>query len=118
MTKTGGWRKWITPVLIVVVGGTVIWYINHRNNKWKSEHVHIELKAIETPKGWGYDILADGKPYIHQDFIPAIPGQHSFRSREDALTVGKKVYERVMAGKQPMVTAEEVRAMGIDTTKN
>ena len=113
-TRMGGWRKWITPVLIVVAGSTLIWYINHRRTKWKKEHLFIELRAIQTPKGWGYDILTDGKVFIHQDFIPAVPGQRAFRTREDALTVGKKVYERVMAGKQPMVTAEEVKGMGID----
>jgi hypothetical protein len=81
--------------------------------------VLLELKPIQTSKGWGYDILQDGKIFIHQDIIPAVAGGHGFRSREDALAVGQLVYDRVKAGQMPMVTAEEVRKMGViqDTTE-
>jgi hypothetical protein len=36
-----------------------------------------------------------------------------FRSKEDAMVVGKKVYDRLVAGQMPMVTAKEVQDMSI-----
>jgi hypothetical protein len=113
-------RKWIVPLLILLVLGSLAYWGIQRRNRWKKEHVLVELKAIQTPKGWGYDILTDGKVFIHQNIIPAIPGNYEFRTKEDALAVGQKVYERIMAGQQPMVTEEEVRGMGVvpDSTKH
>ncbi|MBS1664994.1 MAG: DUF4907 domain-containing protein [Bacteroidetes bacterium] len=95
--------------------GVVVGYGIYRRKQWKKEHVYVELKAIQTNKGWGYDILTDGKIFIHQDIVPAIAGGagRGFRTKEDALAVGQKVYERVVAGQMPMVSAEEVKAMGI-----
>jgi len=107
------YRKWIVPLLIVLALAPMLYIGLTRHGKWKKEHVLVELKAIQTPKGWGYDILTDGKVYIHQNIIPAVPGEYGFRTKEDALAVGQKVYERVMAGKMPMVSVEEVKELGV-----
>ena len=116
----GSLRKWILPSVLLLALIFLVYFNLRRHGNWKKEHMLIELKAIQTPKGWGYDILADGKIYIHQNIIPAIPGDYGFRTKEDALAVGKKVYDRVVAGQMPMVSAEEVKAMGVypDTTKH
>jgi Domain of unknown function (DUF4907) len=113
-------RKWIVPLLIVLTLAPLVYIAINRHRKWNKEHVLVELKAIQTPKGWGYDILTDGRIYIHQNIIPAVPGEHGFRTKEDALAVGQKVYERVMAGQMPMVTIEEVKQLGVypDSTKH
>lgn len=106
-------RKGLLYGLIVIAAGA-LFYTGYRIwSKWKKEHVMVELHPIQTPKGWGYDILADGRIFIHQPVIPAIPGDTGFRTKEDALAVGQKVYDRIMAGKMPMVTAKEVQAMGL-----
>jgi hypothetical protein len=113
LIKTAAYRKWIPPVLIVLLGGALIIGIRYYRIKWKKDHVFVELKAIQTPKGWGYDILTDGHPYIHQNFIPAIPGEYGFRTRKDALAVGQIVADRLIKGQTPMVTASEIKEMGI-----
>lgn len=114
MTKTGFLRKWGITILLLLGIGAVVGYNIYRRGKWKKDHVYIELRAIQTPKGWGYDILSDGRIYIHQDIVPAISTNgHGFRTKEDALAVGKKVYDRVVKGEVPMVSAEEIKAMGI-----
>jgi hypothetical protein len=107
-------RKWGLSILLLLGLGGVIAYNIHRRNQWKKDHVYIELRAFQTPKGWGYDILNNGRIYIHQDIIPAISaGGRGFRTKEDALAVGQKVYQRVIAGKMPMISPEEIKAMGI-----
>ncbi len=107
-------RKWGLALLLLLAAGVVVAYGIHRRNQWKKDHVYVELKAFQTSKGWGYDIVWDGRPYIHQDVVPAITSHGwGFRSKEDALAVGQKIYDRVTTGKMPMVTQEEIRAMGI-----
>lgn len=116
----GSLRKWILPIVLLLALTFLVYFNLGRQGRWKKDHVLIELKAIQTPKGWGYDILTDGKIYIHQNIIPAVPGDYGFRTKEDALAVGQKVYERVKKGEMPMVSAEEVAALGVypDTTKH
>jgi hypothetical protein len=108
-----GVRKWIIPSLLLVVLGSLVYFNIRRHNESKKGKMFIELKAIQTPKGWGYDILANGKIFIHQNVIPAIPGGYGFRTKEDALAVGMKVYRRVLDNEIPMVSLEEIKALGV-----
>ncbi len=107
-------RKWALPSVMVVVIGGLIWFNLRRHDAWKKSNAYFELKAIQTDKGWGYDILMDGQRFIHQDVVPAISsGGYGFKTKEDALAVGKMVYDRVISGQLPMVTPKEVDSLGI-----
>jgi Domain of unknown function (DUF4907) len=114
MTKARAFfRKWGLSLamlaVIVVCAGIGI----YRRMRWKKDHMLIEVKAIQTPRGWGYDILTNGHPYIHQDIIPDISGQHGFQSKEEALAVGQKVYDRLVANQVPFISIEEMRQLHI-----
>ena len=113
MTKKRFNRQWIFTGLIAVAAISFFYIAFRQHNQWKKDHILIEIKPIHTFKGWGYNIFTDGKIYIHQDIVPAIPTNRGFRTKEDALAVGKKVYDRLVAGQMPMVTAKEVQEMGI-----
>jgi hypothetical protein len=104
---------WPLTVVLALITCILLYLGWRRHTGWKKDHVLLELRPIQTSKGWGYDILNDGKMFIHQDIIPAVPGGHGFRSKEDALAVGRVVYDRVRAGEMPMVTAAEIEKMGI-----
>jgi len=106
-------RQWIFTVLIVLAAATFFYIAYRQHRQWRKDHILLELKPFQTAKGWGYNIYTDGKLYIHQDIVPALPGNKGFRTREDAMAVGSKVYERLKTGQMPAVTAEEVQAMGI-----
>lgn len=113
MIKTGAFRKWGIPGLIILAIGALAYAGIRMRANWKKDHILVELRPVLTPLGWGYDILTDGKIFIHQNTIPAVSGGHAFRSKEDALQVGKKVVDRLSLGQIPMVTEKEVREMGI-----
>jgi hypothetical protein len=114
MTKTKLFlRKWgLSFVLLAAIIGCV-WIGIYRRRQWKKDHIMVELRAIQTPLGWGYDILTNGHPYIHQNIIPDIRGQHGFQSKEEALAVGQKVYERLVANQIPVISIEEMRQLHI-----
>jgi hypothetical protein len=114
MTNTAGFfRKWGLSLAMLVAIIACVGIGVYRRMQFKKERMLVELKAIQTPLGWGYDILANGQPYIHQDRIPDIPGEHGFQSKEDAMAVGQKVYDRLVANQLPVVSIEEMRALNV-----
>jgi hypothetical protein len=114
MTNTGAFfRKWGLSLAMLAAIGVCVWIGLRRRMQYKKKNVLVELKAIRTPLGWGYDILSDGHPYIHQNFIPDIRGQHGFRTKEEALAVGQKVYDRLLANQLPVISVEEMRQLHV-----
>lgn len=76
--------------------------------------VPVQLSAIRTSRGWGYEIQINHKTYIHQEFVPAIPGRQGFTSKEEALLVGKKVVEKILNGQMPpTLSIPELQQMGV-----
>jgi hypothetical protein len=114
MTKTRAFfRKWALSFVLLAAIIVCVWVGIHRRVQWKKGHFLVELRAIETPLGWGYDILTNGHPYIHQDRIPDIKGEHGFQSKEEALAVGQKVYDRLVKNQIPIVSIEEMRELHV-----
>ncbi|WP_431215205.1 DUF4907 domain-containing protein [Puia sp. P3] len=84
-------RRWGITILLLLGIAAVVVYNVYRRNQYKKDHVYVELRAFHTDKGWGYEILQDGRIYIHQDVVPAIASRGwGFRTKEDALAVGKR----------------------------
>jgi hypothetical protein len=103
-------RFLLIGVLVLVVSVVLV---NHFHQK-KAGQVLVEVKPISSSNGWGYEIIADGKVYIHQEFIPAIPGRHGFKTSDDAVKVGKKVVAKISANQiPPTITVDELKEMGI-----
>jgi hypothetical protein len=114
MTKTGVFfRRWWLSLAMLAAIIVCVWVGINRRMRWKKGHFLVELKAIQTPLGWGYDILTNGHPYIHQNIIPDIRGEHGFQSKEEALAVGQRVYDRLVANQIPVVSIEEMRQLHV-----
>lgn len=75
---------------------------------------NIEIKTFKADYGWGYDILIDGKKYIHQEHIPSVPGNEGFANEQDAKkTAGlmaDKISKNIMP---PSVTPQELDSMKV-----
>jgi Domain of unknown function (DUF4907) len=74
----------------------------------------IEFKVISAPnKTFGYDISVDGKPFIHQDNIPAIGSIEGFKTEEKAKKAAQIVIEKIKTGNGlPAVTVDELARIG------
>ena len=64
--------------------------------------------------GWGYDILMNGKAFVHQPHIPAVAGGKGFSTKEDALKTAnfviKKLEQKIMP---PSLTVQELDSLGV-----
>jgi Domain of unknown function (DUF4907) len=74
----------------------------------------FEFKIISAPhKTFGYDISVDGKPFIHQDNIPATGGIEGFKTEEKAKKAAQLVIEKMKTDNQlPSVTVNELAQIG------
>ncbi len=73
-----------------------------------------EVQVFRTTGGWGYEIITDGKPFIHQPTIPGQPGLVGFASEAQARRVGERVVERLQQEKAlPALTTDELRRLGV-----
>lgn len=72
------------------------------------------VEVFATTGGWGYSILTNGEPIIHQPTIPGQPGIVAFASKEEARRVGERVVEKIQQDKAlPTLTNDELRQLGV-----
>ncbi|HLX90700.1 MAG TPA: DUF4907 domain-containing protein [Puia sp.] len=101
----------VTGLVFIGITAFIVLYLYKRH----SDYIYVQVRATQNASGWGYEILTDGKVYIRQDFVPAIPGRHAFPSREKALRVGKAVLDKIEHKQMPVMTLDELKKMGIIT---
>ncbi|MBS1947200.1 MAG: DUF4907 domain-containing protein [Bacteroidetes bacterium] len=112
-SKTDRFKKNIFPGILIVLG--ILFYTVYCS-QLKREYglVYIQLAPFQTGTGWGYEILANGKTYIRQSFIPAVAGEKNFKTKEDAIAVGNKVIQKMKMGEQlPTISFDELKQLGI-----
>ncbi|MCE5211683.1 MAG: DUF4907 domain-containing protein [Deltaproteobacteria bacterium] len=75
----------------------------------------ISIKIISSiHKTFGYDILIQGKPFIHQPNIPALPGNEGFATGKRARKVAEFVVRKIRKNEMPpAVTVEDLNKMGV-----
>jgi hypothetical protein len=88
-------------------------------NPYENANLTVEVFKIDSidhngSRGWGYDIMNDGKIYIHQPNIPAIMGNNGFSSEEKAQEAGEFVIQKLKNNiVPPSVTPEELDSLGV-----
>jgi methylase of polypeptide subunit release factors len=70
-----------------------------------------KVELFKNGNGWGYDILVNNKPYIHQPFIPALEGQVPFGDKESARKTARLVVDKLKNHKSPGITREELNSI-------
>ncbi len=82
--------------------------------KIKDQNISIKIFKNESPfSGFGYDILMNGKAYVHQPNIPAVAGNNGFTTekaaRRTAELVANKIRRNIMP---PTVDVHELDSIG------
>jgi hypothetical protein len=74
----------------------------------------LSIETIKTELGWGYHILKDGRPFIRQYNIPAIPGNKGFTSEQKAKTAALFILNKIKTGQMPPSTNKaELDSLGL-----
>lgn len=68
----------------------------------------VQLQTFFSGDGWGYDILIDGKVFIHQPTVPAIDTVMPFPDEESARRIGMLVMERLADKKDISVSLSDI----------
>ena len=83
-----------------------------------SAQANIEVKTIELNECWGYEIYKDSTLLIQQKNIPAVQGNHGFKSEKQANDVGNFVANKIKSGVfPPTISKEELNRLGVEVNK-
>jgi hypothetical protein len=77
--------------------------------------ISYSTETFQTEEqGWGYNILKNGKQYIHQPHIPAVQGVKGFSSEEKAATTADYAIYKIHNGIiPPTISSEELDSLGV-----
>ena len=92
----------------------------------KLSHENMDSNAKVTYKvfnsignSFGYEIFIDDKRFIHQTVVPAIQGNHAFKSKKDAQKVAELVTLKIIHGEMPpTVSIKEIEELNLSTQIN
>ena len=84
-----------------------------QNPASKVKPAKLTYKIIRSAMStYGYDILSDGKPMIHQPSIPGMAGNKGFIKKETAEKVAKFAILKIEKGEMPpTIRLEELKKM-------
>lgn len=72
------------------------------------------MKSQDATGGFGYDVMLNGRLYLHQPMIPAVQGLKTFSSEKDAKKMAEfvllKIKNNIMP---PTVSIPEIDSLGI-----
>lgn len=87
---------------------------NNFSGKIETRIFRNDTVAGSNLTGFGYDILVDGKLYIHQPHIPSISGSTGFASEDDAHKTAEYVAQKLReTNALPSLSKEELDKLGI-----
>jgi Domain of unknown function (DUF4907) len=79
-----------------------------------SDSVFQVKDSLGHSKGWGYDLMINGKRVIHQDVIPARGGLNAFATESDAKKVAElAAFKFRTTGQFPTILLQELDSLGI-----
>ncbi len=81
----------------------------------KEDKASLTTQIIKVDSGYGYQIKKNGKPLIRQEFIPAVPGQRSFATSENAKHIAELVKQKLLRGQSPVISIDELKELNINT---
>jgi len=84
------------------------------NDQNLQEGSNTSFSIIQTNDGYGYEVMVNGEKKIHQPDVPAIAGNSSFATKEDARKVARLV-SRKLEEKDglPTITRKELDSLGV-----
>lgn len=99
--------------LVVILAAAIIsagiWITSYyKASKCKAP---FSIRVYEGLNGWGYDIFAGNRLFIHQEHIPGIEGKKGFMNKEQAKNAANLVLRKLEQNVAPTLTTFEVNGI-------
>ncbi len=75
--------------------------------------VSYHLEILQLEHGWGYSITRNGKPFIFQEYVPAVEGNLRFPDRKSARKTGQLVIKKLRNNQLPVISKRELKQVGL-----
>jgi hypothetical protein len=95
-------------IAIAVVISVLIFIFGRHNKKQPATPHQFSYNTFLKQSGWGYEVLVDGKVYIHQDFVPVLPIEKGFRKKEYAEKAATLVMQKLQYNQLPTLTTADL----------
>lgn len=108
-------HKLVLLAALLIAAGSTVFMLTRKPAPVKKI---LSYHCFKTDQGWGYDVTLNHKVIIHQPFIPGVPGQTGFSSKEQADTVARIVIEKIKSGEIPALTHQQLQRLGVLPTQS
>src|SRR5574338_157362 len=95
-------------IAIAVMISALIFIFGRREKKTNTRH-QFTYSVFNTLNGWGYEVLVDGKTFIHQDFVPVLAAEKGFKKKEYAEKAASLVIQKLQDNQLPSLTTTDLR---------
>ncbi|WP_422107547.1 DUF4907 domain-containing protein [Winogradskyella sp.] len=72
------------------------------------------LHVIEENSQWIYEINKNDQLLIRQEYIPAVAGKKTFKTKRDAEVIGTLVIDKLYKNSNPTLTISEIMSNNIN----
>ena len=90
-------------ILLIVSASGLIFY-SHQDNSAKN----YELSVFQEKGYWLYEIKQNNKPFIRQEYVPALNGKKRFKTKNDALTIGNIALQKLNSHNLPTIYRDDI----------
>ena len=73
-----------------------------------------EIIITKQKAGYGYQVIKDKKVFIDQPYIPAIPGEQTFKDSLQAIKTADLVLKKIKSSSIPRISVNELDSMKIE----
>lgn len=113
MMNTTAWikRKHLLPITVALTSLLLLLLVFRRLPSLQGNRDRIVTETFTVQNGWGYEVIVNGKTYIHQPFVPG-NNLAPFPSEKAARKAARLVENKIKAGLTPNLTREELEKAG------
>ncbi|MCU4163452.1 DUF4907 domain-containing protein [Carboxylicivirga caseinilyticus] len=97
---------------LIVLAVVMVYFIPLLFAEFTSD-AKFSSQVFTMDKGYGYEIMVNGKVFIHQEYIPGIKGYNLFESKDKAQIVADMVVNKLLHDESPTVSGEELIKAGV-----
>ena len=105
--------KYVLIFFVICASVFIFSYIQYQEDSSKTQDLYT-LNVIEENEQWIYEINKNDQLFIRQEFIPAIAGKKSFKTKRDAEVIGELVIDKLYKTNNPTLTISEIISNNIN----